>query len=400
MQSAHVVVESTTPITTRGLQVCGMFDAPPEKKQRLEWRVALPIDERPWQIGLIHGPSGSGKSTVSSRLFGAETAVVWRPGVALVDNFPTTMPVKEIAELCSAVGLNTIPAWLRPHEVLSNGEKFRANMARILAEAKDGDVVVVDEFTSVVDRQVARVASHALQKAIRKRPALRFVAVSCHSDIIDWLQPDWTLDMGSGGTFDWRLVQPRPKLRCTIARVDRSEWARFARYHYLTAELHSAAQCFGLWVDDTLVTFAGCLFRPHPKADNIIGVSRLVTLPDYQGLGLAFILTNAMGAMLLTLGWRLRTYPAHPSLIRSRDRSPVWACKKRPGTIQPNGRVSRMLKGDSSNDNAAGGLGGRPGAVFEYVGPAWTDRAEAMRVTRYLDRRQRGAKPWTGTQAT
>lgn len=65
MPRAHVVVESQTPITTRGRQVCGMFDAPPEEKQRLEWDITLPLDERPWQIGLVHGPSGSGKSTVA-----------------------------------------------------------------------------------------------------------------------------------------------------------------------------------------------------------------------------------------------------------------------------------------------------------------------------------------------
>jgi energy-coupling factor transporter ATP-binding protein EcfA2 len=244
---AHVVVESQTPISTRGRQVCGMFDAPPEDKQRLECDIALPIEERPWQIGLIYGPSGSGKSTVARSLFGGETKVDWRPRTGLIDNFPAGMGVEQIAAICGAVGLNTIPCWLRPHEVLSNGEKFRADMARLLAEAPDGSTVLVDEFTSVVDRQVAQVASHALQKAVRKRPGLRFVAVSCHHDIIDWLQPDWTLDMGSGGKFDWGSLRRRPELQCTIARVDRSAWSRFARYHYLTAELANAAQCFGRW---------------------------------------------------------------------------------------------------------------------------------------------------------
>ena len=347
-----------------------MFDAPPEEKQRLEWDISLPLEDRPWQVGLIYGPSGSGKSTVARALFGGETKVEWRAKTALIDNFPAAMSVEQIATLCSAVGLNTIPCWLRPHEVLSNGEKFRADMARLLAEAAPGSTVVVDEFTSVVDRQVAQVASHALQKAVRKA-GFRLVAVSCHSDIIEWLQPDWTLDMGASGKFDWGSLRRRPPIQCTIARVDRAAWARFSRYHYLTAELANAAQCFGLWAGDQLAAFAGLMYRPHPSADNILGVSRLVTLPDYQGLGLAFVLVDTIGALLTRLGWRLRTYPAHPSLLRAFDRSPKWALKEKPRMKSVAGSL---------------GFGGRPNAVFEYVGPVHEDVVLAKEVTRYPDR--------------
>jgi hypothetical protein len=35
----------------------------------------------------------------------------------------------------AAVGLGTVPAWLRPFPLLSNGEKFRANLARAICEA-------------------------------------------------------------------------------------------------------------------------------------------------------------------------------------------------------------------------------------------------------------------------
>ena len=55
------------------------------------------------------------------------------------------------------------------------------------------DFVVFDEFTSVVDRQVAQTASLAISKAIR-RTKKRFIAVSCHSDIIEWLEPDWVFN--------------------------------------------------------------------------------------------------------------------------------------------------------------------------------------------------------------
>ena len=49
------------------------------------------------------------------------------------------------------VGLGDVPTWLRPYRVLSTGQQFRANLARVLCEAPAR--VVIDEFTSVVDRK-------------------------------------------------------------------------------------------------------------------------------------------------------------------------------------------------------------------------------------------------------
>lgn len=51
--------------------------------------------------------------------------------------------------------------------------------------------MVFDEFTSVVDRQVAKVICIALKKALKKYPNKKFVAVGCHHDVIEYLQPDW-----------------------------------------------------------------------------------------------------------------------------------------------------------------------------------------------------------------
>lgn len=48
-----------------------------------------------------------------------------------------------------------------------------------------------DEFTSVINREVAQIGSYAVQKTIRKNNK-KFIAISCHYDIIEWLEPDWT----------------------------------------------------------------------------------------------------------------------------------------------------------------------------------------------------------------
>ena len=177
--------------TARVMQLEGMFDLPPAARSERSWTVELPLQARPWQIGLIVGPSGAGKSTVARELFGP--AVVsgydWPARGAVIDGFPADLGLKEITGYLSAVGFSSPPAWLRPFETLSTGEQFRVILARALAERSP--LIVVDEFTSVVDRTVARIGSSAVAKAIRSQPDRKLVAVSCHSDIIDWLQPDW-----------------------------------------------------------------------------------------------------------------------------------------------------------------------------------------------------------------
>ena len=65
--------------------------------------------------------------------------------------------------------------------------KIPVDLARRLLEVK-GDLIRVDEFTSVVDRQVAQIGSHAVQKHVRENRK-KFVAVTCHYDVVEWLHP-------------------------------------------------------------------------------------------------------------------------------------------------------------------------------------------------------------------
>ena len=370
MPTLNVVVESEVELSIRARQVCGMFDCPPAEKQRLHWQADLPLAEKPWSIGLIVGPSGSGKSVCAAKLWPNEYA--YRPtwdGDTVIDSFDRGLSIEAIAKALSSVGFSTIPAWLRPFDVLSNGEKFRAEIARRLLESSG--TIVVDEFTSVVDRQVAKVACHAVQKFVR-RAKRQLVAVTCHNDVLDWLQPDWVFDPAERA-FRWRSLQRRPEIRVEVARVPYAAWRLFAPFHYLTAELNKAARCYGLWANGELASFAGVLHRPHPRAKNIKGVSRVVTFPDWQGLGLAFVLMNKLGAVHKAMGWRTRIYPAHPGFIRA-ARPTEWRCVKKPGTYGNNLDQVKSRVFGNAKINAS-----RPCATFEYIGPAMP-KAEAEQL--------------------
>jgi len=353
MPRIDCVVESAISRSARARQLEAMFDVPAAEKCRLAWNGDVPFDVKPWHVGLIVGPSGCGKSTIARHLFDVPAAFDWR-GKSVIDDFDKRFSIEDIARVCQAVGFNTIPAWLRPYGVLSTGERFRVSIARALLELPDP--IVIDEFTSVVDRQVAQIGAHAVQKYVRSNQR-QFVAVSCHYDIVDWLQPDWIFEPATMQYTAREGLQRRPSLDVSIGRVPYSAWHMFASFHYLTAELHRAARCFVLFVNGHPASFGAMLHRPHPRVKDVMGLSRLVTLPDWQGLGLAMILADKLGAAYAAIDKRMHTYPAHPSLVRSFDHSKNWSMRKRPGQYSP-------VPGKTSTIAARP----RPCAVFEYCG--------------------------------
>lgn len=154
---------------------------------------SLNLEEKPWNIGVIVGASGTGKSSIGKACFKEELIKEFNwSSSSLVDDFNSKCSLEEIIDCLNSVGFSSPPSWIKPYSVLSEGEKMRANLARAISD-QDKKLFVFDEFTSVVDRTVACVGSHAIQKAIRKRNR-QFVAISCHRDILEWLQPDWVFD--------------------------------------------------------------------------------------------------------------------------------------------------------------------------------------------------------------
>lgn len=152
------------------------------------WSLPLNIPKK-FKLGVIVGSSGSGKSTLLTN-FGKEETPIWNPEKSIISHFDS--PDEAINKM-GAVGLNSIPSWYKPYHVLSNGEKFRADLAR-----KIKSNAVIDEYTSVVDRNVAKAASVSLSRYIKNNNVENLVLSTCHRDIVDWLEPDWVIDTDAG----------------------------------------------------------------------------------------------------------------------------------------------------------------------------------------------------------
>lgn len=96
----------------------------------------------------------------------------------------------------------------------------------------------------------------------------------------------------------------------------------------MSADLHTAAKCFGLFIEDKCVAFIGIRHFPHPHVSDIMNVQRLVVLPDYQGLGIGPKFMEWMGEFLALHGYRAHSITAQPVLKNSYRASPRWQRSK------------------------------------------------------------------------
>lgn len=187
MPSFDIVKTCDPEKTYRVSSVLGAFDLDISKVSE-HFAGNIAIEGREWNIGLIVGGSGTGKSTIAKEVFGDHFVEYDYRSASVIDDMPRGKSVKEIIKAFTSVGFASPPSWLKPYSVLSNGERMRCDLANCILQEKE--IIIFDEFTSVVNREVAKTGSYAISKAVRKL-GKKFIAVACHSDIVDWLEPDW-----------------------------------------------------------------------------------------------------------------------------------------------------------------------------------------------------------------
>lgn len=292
-------------------------------QNREETSVSIPMNlgeakNFDWNIGVILGGSGSGKTTILKKM-GNVKKVNFDADKPLISNFDWLEP-KDATLVLTSMGLSSVPTWLRPFHTLSNGEQYRATLAYLVASAKDGEVILVDEYTSVVDRDVAKAMSFALQKYIR-RENKRIILASCHYDILEWLMPDWTCSPQKGGVLErgeW-LRKGRPQIALQVYRVEYDTWNYFKKHHYLTEEVSKSCKFFLFTWNDKPIGINAVIPQPSGHFKNGVRESRIVILPEYQGLGLGGRISEFTAGIYKNSGYRYFTKTVHPSLGEYRN---------------------------------------------------------------------------------
>lgn len=354
----------------RAARVKSLFNVA-DQGTRFSIEADLPGSDEDWAIGVIVGPSGSGKTSLG-RAMGAIYDPAW-PDAPIIDAIAPGAPIDAVTAALSAVGLGSVPAWLRPYAILSNGERFRAMLARLVCEAPA--MAVIDEFSSVVDRQIARVGAAAFVKAWR-RTGGKAVLLSCHYDVLDWVQPDWVFDTATGLLERGRL-RCRPSIELEIRQTDWSSWRLFEPHHYLKLPYMVAASCYVGLIDGQPVAHVAFSTRPGMREAR---ACRLVIMPEWQGIGVGTRFLDAVcqawadgqnrfGKPMPTL-----FHTSHPGLAAALRRSPKWT------------QVSAVLCGESKARSIATLAASRQrrGLPSEGMGTGFGGHFRAVQGFRFL----------------
>ena len=335
-------------------------------KDHVESPVTLP-DLPTDGIVLIVGTSGSGKTTILKTIDNPKPiAIDWDKPV--IENFSNPERGEELLLAC---GLRSIPTWFRRPVTLSNGEFHRFEIALGL----DQGHVIIDEFTSVVDRDTAKSLALSIRKYFDRNPGVLYIA-SCHRDIIDWLDPEWVYDTDLQKLDNRRSLLglgTRPELSLTIRSTGPDYWRYFSKYHYLDTKMSRSVHCYVLLLGDKPIGFHAAIHSTNRDIHSYWRGHRTVILPEFQGMGIGTAFSDAIAEIYVSRGLRYFSKTAHPSFGEHREKSPLWRAtstnrKSRKGSYLLKDGTIRAMPGYGGNAQIALRDADRVCYSHEYIG--------------------------------
>lgn len=307
MQAYDVKLESPVSNSYFCKRAADSLDIDVNKKSIHELHIKADI-ESPYNIGVIVGASGSVKTTLAKKIFGNDCFTFELDQTKpIIEQFDESYDYDQRAKMLSGVGLTSVPCWIRPVNTLSNGQKSRAEAALLMSLNKD--LGILDEWTSVVDRTVAKVMSYCIQKHARTQNK-KIILLSCHYDVIEWINPDWIIDCNkqeyNNRRHLWRDFKRTEQIQFDIRESNKSSWKYFSKYHYLSENFPGGySHIYGLYHGDNQIGFIAysnyvpyTLKQKMARRKMIMHAHRIVIHPDYCGFGLGIKLTNETAKLL------------------------------------------------------------------------------------------------------
>jgi len=187
----NISYETATDVTPRTIAVAEAFGLGVDQYQRQIIYDNVELKIAPTDIVFISGDSGSGKSVLLKAFkkdLGPEAVdmadVEFDPTKPLIDTLGKT--VEEGLELLSRVGLNDAFLFVRRYDQLSDGQKYRYRVAKLIESGAQW--WIMDEFCSTLDRDTAKIVAFNVQKLARKMERA-VIAATTHIDLFEDLKP-------------------------------------------------------------------------------------------------------------------------------------------------------------------------------------------------------------------
>jgi ABC-type ATPase with predicted acetyltransferase domain len=283
-------------ITKRTLAISEAFGIGVDDEKHFPVFSNFELEVKPGQVVLISGDSGSGKSTLLKEISAqisargndefpggvvSNSTIEIDPNEVLIEG--VGKDVGEAISILSMAGLNEAFLMLRKFKELSDGQKYRFRLARMIDS--DADVWAFDEFSSALDRTTAKVVSYTLGKTARKLGKTVVVATT-HEDLLQDLKPDIWIRKGFGDAVNVQrytdVAQAFPK-GCTVLQdlkvmeCPHEELKALEKFHYRGSSVGIVRKCFKAMIGSELA--AGIVYvYPHFALKG-----RNIAMPEYAG---------------------------------------------------------------------------------------------------------------------
>jgi len=303
--SYQTAINTQTPRTRAVAEAFGLGTDPAERFTLYD---NLKIRIRPTDIILITGDSGSGKSVLLKALkqdLGTQAQdandLNINPNTPIIETVGKN--TTQALELLSKVGLNDAFLFLRTYQQLSDGQKHRYRIARLTETP--AQFWLLDEFTSTLDRDTAKIVAYNLQKHARKH-GKAVITATTHTDLLKDLAPNVHLHKQYGKQITLNYHPHAQTHTCTLTQQTHTTQGNYQHYkqlspfHYRTKRTPPPRKIFTLKRKNQTIgtiiysypppicfgrhkTWKGTL---HQLQQEITTISRVIIHPKYRSIGL------------------------------------------------------------------------------------------------------------------
>jgi len=314
----NISYETHAKLTPRSIVVAEAFGLGIDEAQKFTV-LDTELKIGPRDIVLVTGDSGSGKSVLLRAIrkdLGEEAIDLNEVSMDTLKPLIETVgaTVEEGLELLSKVGLNDAFLFLRTYNQLSDGQKYRYRIAKLMESGRQW--WLMDEFAATLDRDTAKIIAFNVQKIARQQ-GKAVIAATTHSDLLEDLGSSVHVHKRFGSEIKVEYRENIPVRECSLVREMRVEegsladWRQLACFHYRNHRVAAVRKIFCLRRGDELcgvivyaypaISCAGRrLVLPRMTIEELnrtlCGVNRVVVHPKYRTIGLgAKLIRDTLG---------------------------------------------------------------------------------------------------------